>query len=67
MNDNKVGTTLNEILIAGGKNDGVSVRGERRVMGRRSGAVIVEVVSLTVVHAVSCLAAAVQSLLLQTL
>ena len=59
---------MSEILIAGGKNDGVSVRDERRVMGRRrSGAVIVEVVSLTVVRAVSCLAAVVQSLLLQTL
>ena len=59
---------MSEILIAGGKSDGVSVRGERRVMGRRkSGAVIVEVVSLTVVRAVSCLAAVVQLLLLQIL
>ena len=59
---------MSEILIAGGENDGVSVRGERRVMGRRkSGAVIVEVVSLMVVRAVSCLAAVVQLLLLQTL
>ena len=59
---------MSEILIAGGKSDGVSVRDVRRVMGRRkSGAVIVEVVSLMVVRAVSCLAAVVQLLLLQIL
>ena len=60
--------TLSVILIAGGRSVGVSVRGVRRVMGRRrGGAVVVEVVSLVVVPVVSCLAAVVQSLLLQTL
>ena len=46
----------------------MSVRDVRRVMARRmSGAVIFEVVSLVAVAAVSCLAAVVQSPLLQTL
>ena len=61
-------TTLSAILIAGGRSVCVSVKGERRVMGRRrSGAVIFEAVSLVVVPAVSCLAAEVHSPLLQTL
>ena len=55
-------------MIAGDKSVCVSVRGVRSVMGRRmSGAVIFEVFSLAVVPAVSCLAAEVQSPLLQTL
>ena len=59
---------MSAILIAGGRSVCVSVRDVRRVMARRmSGAVIFEVVSLVAVAAVSCLAAVVQSPLLQTL